>query len=88
MGLRQRDTGLTMDEIRFILFEIKPSLDGAVGSGVPQRCARGHEWDFGFKFIGISIDMSTLGITNGEENFCVFCLRDALRNTCGRVKDA
>ena len=52
-----------------------------------QKCTRGHEWNFGFNFVGIRLDMPQLGNTNGAEDYCFFCLRDMLRQHCGRVKD-
>ena len=70
-------------------FDISPKVDDPSGiphEGVPQRCTRGHTWDIGMSVIGVRLDLSAFGLTEGAEEFCVFCLRDALREHCGRVK--
>ena len=69
------------------LLEFTPNVDGDIVGGKPQRCTRGHEWDFGFRFAGVALDSANLFGTIGREEFCFFCLRDLLREKCGRVKD-
>lgn len=73
----------------FTLFQIGPKFEfgDAVLADVPQHCTRGHSWNFGFSLIGVKLDLSSLGLTDGEEQFCFQCLRDRLREHCGRVKD-
>lgn len=74
--------------VDFRLFDIHPVFDLKLGDspGVPQKCSKGHRWNFGFSFIGIRLDLSSLGLTEGPEDYCFLCLRDLLREHCGRVK--
>lgn len=84
------ETDLPLRDISYTLLLIHPYLQHdqlTKRDGVPQKCSRGHQWDFGFKVTGISLDMTSWGITEGEEKFCIFCLRDLLREKCGRVSE-
>lgn len=76
------------DMKRFTLFHIAPQLVIKDGStpGTPQRCSRGHTWNFGFELIGVSLDLTSFGLTDGPEEYCFICLRDMLREKCGRVQ--
>jgi len=71
----------------FVIFHIEPEIVQRPGPR-PQHCTRGHTWDVGMHFAGFSLDFSKFGgITNGREEYCFFCLLDAVRRTCGRVVD-
>lgn len=71
------------------ILHIAPTLVIKEGTspGLPQRCTRGHVWNLGFSFVGVEIDLSAFGMTEGPELYCALCLLDALREHCGRVVD-
>lgn len=80
---------MTTTTVSFKVFVIKPVLEMQEGvqPGHPQRCTKGHRWNIGGDFVGIEIDLTSFGMTEGSERYCFLCLRDALRRHVGRVED-
>lgn len=71
------------------IFRIAPTLEivGGTRPGRPQRCTKGHRWNLGFDFVGVELDLTSFGMTEGPERFCALCLHDMLRAHCGHVED-
>lgn len=77
------------EQVTFTVLDINavPNVTGNPAS-VSQVCSKGHRWDLRMNLVGIRLNLTSLGITEGVEDYCLFCLRDLLRQHVGRVKTA